>query len=672
MVFLASGLVDAVKHNHETGIPKLIGHDVHRPVGFIFPFAVYMEPHISRMLGRGVIPTNQEEQDQISALHQQHIKNKNEKKFKQFEKDFLKIIGSHLTDNHMRIDAGCAAIYQKNIACQLFPKLFAEKDDVGLIPLSILLENFNYQGQGIFKNRHSELSVFADVNFRRRQSIHNNFHFYFLNELIWLFDQKNISIKIRIDENLLGYAPSYHDSIELEYHWGPKFNDDISTIKPGLTRYECSTSDRYFYGLSRTEFYWKEDKNEKTFELEELRDQTAPQDGDELYNCRYIHSIYDTDKKTFFHFDGAIRSYGLEEMSDRLDKNFLEYGRKAAYKKLFRIDGSLSLASWKTLTIHYMQGNPLMYEYFGLEKEYESLKIKAKEIEPLKKILPFEISANSGIRILISYNSIPQSIKEGRQIEAYYRMGSNLESFEYVEYTICEIQKAFRRNGFNLEIPEEVSFLKIADRYWNIPAILHHGYEAPTLLNGTVQTYIQLFEAMISKGFDKDIAFTLGITIDNQLLKVSLYGNIKPLLEWMKNALPFPSEEKAFYIWVNTQRKYLEKYDESSDDPSIAALVELDGSLRIKRPFVPYPYKFELQGTSIVCNLEFPEEDQISEMIEKGLIIPAMIIKINKMVLSDTEENYLTSDRSVWLDSNNNFNVIISNWEPLALCWTKE
>lgn len=673
MVFLASALVDAVKNNYDMGIPQLVGHDIHRPVGFVFPFAVYMEPHISRMLGRGISPTNESEHNHINALHQQHILRKYKKGFELYEKDFLQLIDSQLTDQHMRIDAGCAAVYEKDVASRLFPELFEKKDDAGLIHLSILLKDFIYQGQGIFKSRNSKLSVFADVNFRRRQSIHNNFHFYFLDELIRLSDLSDITIKISIDQDLIGYAPSYHDSIELEYHWGPKFNDDVSSIRPGLTRHECNSSDRYFYGLSRTEFYWKEDENEKTFEVEELRDQTAPHDGDELYNCRYIHSIYDTDRKTFFHFDGAIRSYGLEEMSERLDKTFIEYGRKAAYKKLFRIDGSLSLANWKLLTIHYMQGNPLVYEYFGLGEERQSQRTSYKPIEKIKEILPFDIDKHSGLRLLISYQAIPNDINDGRHIEGYDVLATESETIKCIEHTVFELKKALQQLGEDIEICPNLKVLKIEDRYVNIPSIIHSGSNAEELLRTTIKAYYNLLSGMSRRGFDKEIAYTLGIIVNGQLLKVSIYGNIEAILSWSKDNLPFPTHTQQFDSWINKQRKYLEQFPENLDSPLISSLVQFDGALYVKRMPVTYPHKFSLSSKGLDFEIYYPEkEDEIFDMVQNNLIKPYSLIWIKEMVWSDTGEDYFSSARSNWLDSNTeNIPISISKWEPLGLYWSK-
>ncbi len=673
VVFLTSSLIDVVKNTFNTGIPKLIGHDIHRPVGFTFPFAVYMEPHISRMLGIGITPTNQAEQNHINLRHQQHILKKYQTGFKPYEANFLNIVGSHITDKHSRIVAGCAAIYDKDIALKLFPKLFNLKDSAGLISLSDILEDFFYQGQGVFKSKNSDLAIYADKSFRRRQSVHNNFHFYFLNELLIISKQSDLSVKICIDEDLIGYGPSYHDSMELEYHWGPKFNDDISSIKMGLTRHECDDFERAYYGLSRTEFYWKADGSERTFELEEVRDQTAPQEGEETYNCRYVHSIYDTSKKTFFHFDGAIRSYGFEQMSERIDKDFLAYGRKANYKKLFRIDGPLALEKWKLLILHYMQGNPLIYEYFGLGEEYQSYKIQHKPTEDTRKVLPFEIDKSAGVRLLISYHNPQEEIQQGRFIETYNSMSTKTESFNCVEHPVYELKKALMNLGADLEIAADVMILKIDDRYINIPTIIHSGPEAEQLLQVTIQAYTDLFKGMVGKGIDKDVAFTLGIVLDMQLLKISVYGNVQSILAWVKKNLPFPTNDKQFSKWINTQRKYLEAFQETSDNPSIASLVQFDGALHVPREHVSLPYDFSITDRGLNYSLEISEEENdIYGSIETRRIRPFPLIWVKQMIWSDTSEDYFTSTRSKWRDSKpNDAHVVISKWEPLGLYWSK-
>lgn len=672
IVFPITVLEDGIKDTYETGMPMCIGHDRHRPIGVTFPFALYLEPHISRLLGKKITGESEEDFREINKLHENYLQRNYYEGFTPHQEKFLNIVGEYLSVNHTRMVAGCAAVFDKDISIKIFPDLFAQKDDAGLIPLSVILTDFTYQGQGIFKHRTINLSIYAHHNFRRAQSVHNNFHFYFLNELLAIADNPDITIKLCIDEDIIGYAPSYHESMELEYHWGPKFTDDISSIKLGITRHECDKFEKAYSGISSTEFYWKSDEAEKTFEMEELKDEPAPNLDTETYNCRYMHSIYNTDSKSFTHFDGAIRSYGFEEMNERLGKNFVQYGRKAAYKKLFRIDGKLPLEKWKLLLVHYMQDNPLVYEYFNLSEERNQLKIQPVEISKEKQLIPFAIKKETGLRLLISYHKVPENSKLGRYIDIYDIIGTETETFNCAEHLVLELKKSLQRIGEDLEIAPDTKYLKVLDRYWNIPSVMHNGPDPEALLQKTVEAYKAVFKAIKDKGHDMDIAFTLGVIINNRLVRISCYGNIETLFEWMENHLSFPVEEKQFSKWVEKQRKYLQTFPESSDDPLITSLVQSDGVLYIKRRHVKYPYKFKEDERGLVYSIEFPEKnDEVLTLVEKEKVEPKMLMIVTEMKWEDTNEDYFTSPRSKWLDENNGAGVLITGCEPLGLYWSK-
>ena len=669
--FIAGSLEQAIKQNL-TGLPMCVNHDRHRVLGITYPFALYFEPHITRLLGLQVTANNQQEQEQINNVHQYHISKKNREGFEPYQEKFFELIGQFITENHRRISTGCAAVCDEGICLKIFPKFFDLMDDAGLIPLSVILKDFIYQGQGVFKHRTSDLSIFAHRDFRRSQSIYNNFHFYFLDELINLSSKQDITIKLCIDEDLIGYAPSYNDGMELAYHFGPKFNDDISSLKMGVTRHESGEFQKIFSCIYSTEFYWKEDANERTFEMEELRSSPAPNLDEETYNCRYMHSIYDTSKQEFFHFDGAIRSYDLEAMSDRLDKSFIEYGRKAAYKKLFRIDGKLPLNKWKLLVIHYMQDNPLVYEYFGLTAEMEQLKLHPKELEQEKKLIPFSIKKESGIRLLVSYHNLPEDLKEGRYIEIFDVIGTGTEKFDCAEHIVYEIKKALLNLGEDLEIPENIYMLKIMDRYLNIPSIMHSGPNAYNLLLKSIEAYKLLFSSMSQAGLDVDIAFTFSFVLNDKVVRVSSYGHIDSLLNWMNENLPFPNQEKEFTKWIDKQRKYLEAFPESSDDPLISSLVQFDGVIYLKRKSMDYPFEIFEDERGVGFTIQWPKnKNEILNLVNTKVVEPKVLIRLLKMQWSDTGEDYFTSSRSKWLDRVPHTGVEITECEALSMYWTK-
>lgn len=210
-------------------------------------------------------------------------------------------------------------------------------------------------------------------------------------------------------------------------------------------------------------------------------------------------------------------------------------------------------------------------------------------------------------------------------------------------------------------------------RYVNIPSITHSGSNAEQLLKTTVKAYYNLLNGMVRRGFDKDIAYTLGIIVNGQLLKVSIYGNIKAILSWNKDNLPFPTNAQQFDSWINKQRKYLEQFPENPDSPLISSLVQFDGALYVKRMPVTYPHKFFISSNGLDFDIHYPEkENELFEMVQNNLIKPYSLIWIKEMVWADTGENYFSSARSKWLDSNaENVAINISKWEPLGLYWSK-
>jgi hypothetical protein len=67
---------------------------------------------------------------------------------------------------------------------------------------------------------------------------------------------------------MVGLAISYKGPIELEYWWGPKFNEDLSEINFGVTKHSADEDEQLFHGISATEFWWHKQNEIKTYECE--------------------------------------------------------------------------------------------------------------------------------------------------------------------------------------------------------------------------------------------------------------------------------------------------------------------------------------------------------------------------------------------------------------------
>ncbi len=121
------------------------------------------------------------------------------------------------------------------------------------------------------------------------------------------------------------------------------------------------------FPLMRTEFMWSRRENIKSIQIEELRDPSAINRGqEEEIKNRYIHAQWDCEKRAFTHFDGAVRGYNSDLYKDRIGSDIKKFnGKASSYKKLFRIDAQIALDIWCQLVAKFYQDNELVFEYLG-------------------------------------------------------------------------------------------------------------------------------------------------------------------------------------------------------------------------------------------------------------------------------------------------------------------
>jgi hypothetical protein len=662
-----------IKNIHEGGMPMLVGHDFHRPVGWNLPFGVFIKPGIAFATACRWIAQNEADQSIILSKTNHFLNDRYENTFIPVNESFLNSLSTKVEKDSLKIDCGCAAIMQTDIAINEFKEFFegTTPDKSGLLPLSYVLSEFDYYKQGIFKHKKKPLCVFAHQFFRRSQSRFNNFFFSFLDELITLSENPDLTIRIKLDSDLIGYSPSCREMGELAYHFGPKYNDQIDQIKHGITKHQCSDLQRKFSGISVTEFFGKHDGNEFTFESEEIRDSPSGT-TDDHYACRYVHAIYEKNSGNFRHFDGAIRSYNFESIIDRVAQSFLEAGRKAEYTKLFRIDGKLTISKWKTLVTHYYQENPLIYEYFDVDLTHLTSQLPLS-LSPVRKVLPFEIKAEAGLKILLSYHEIREPLKEGRYVDVFDRLSTEDRNTYFLEHNVFEVKFALAKLGEELSIPDDIDFLKLGDDLWNIPSIMHFGENHSNLLSKTIEAMRNLFKAMIQRSIHKTISLTLSYVVNDRIVRISSFGAIQNQLNWLESLTAVPMTEEDLNIWVTAQRKYLDKFTPSDDDALDEALLQQDGVLYIKRVQLLTGFKIENSGSEgySILLLEDGIAEEVRDMCLKKQIRPVLALKINRAVWSDTGENYFTSQRSKWMDKLSG-NLVITENGPSAVFWAKQ
>lgn len=217
---------------------------------------------------------------------------------------------------------------QKKILPKIFPS--NETDKRALVPLSEL----KMIGPGVFEI--DGFAVFAHSFFRRSQSQLNNLNIFFLTKLYEISQKTGLDVKIALDPNSLGIPETYMRPIELNYWWGPKFNENLNNIPTGVTIHNSNGKrERFFSGISKTEFWWHKQNDIQSLECEEIRD--IPSFGiskvSENFGCRYVHSMINQSGVPF-HLDGAVRVYTEEKMLSRLDVDISKAGKDTEYFKL--------------------------------------------------------------------------------------------------------------------------------------------------------------------------------------------------------------------------------------------------------------------------------------------------------------------------------------------------
>lgn len=670
-IFPLSALEDMMWQKATEGVPMHVGHDMHRPIGAIIPFALYFEPLLVRSLGVTLVPETDQESSQIAKFKRNSVIRDLREYIEKNKEKLFNELKNVLSENFRYHIAGTLAIEDENIVRSKFPKLVKLLDKDGLVDIKELREKFIYKYHGAFIHKELPLCIYAHSYFRRSLSRHNNFHSLFLDEFMTHQENQHVSLKIALDWDLIGYAPDFTHSIEFEYWFGPKYKDDISSINPGLTKHSCTPFDREFYGVSSTEFYWKKNEQFKEFELEELRENNAPTIED-FFGCRYIHSIYDTKKNIFVHFDGAIKGYSSELYFERLNYKLTEFGRQSNYKKLFRIDGNLKLRDWKTLITKYMQGNPLIYEYFEIDRPKSQFENNEPDKSLHQKLVPHSMNEEDGIRLLVSYHQKNEDFKShSHAVSIYDVLSIDNEDFSILEFNVIEVKKALSRLGCNLFVKEDTLLGSVKDEYWNIPCI-HHSSSSPEKdIKTTLNALKNVFTKMLDKSINSIVSWTISWNIDDKEVRVSCLGDVNNLLTWMKSFETIPVNRLDFVGWLENQKKYLnENFEQTSEKPSVKDICQFDGVLYMKRVLVGEEFDLKpfIKNDALAYSFKVPDNDTEYKEVVDELIKPVPAYIVKKSRCSRTKQNYLTSPYSKWLDEE--VYTIIEETDGLSFYWS--
>jgi len=664
-------LEQGIKDNALRGMPSLIEHDFHRPLGWIFPFGMLIEPKISKTIGNFLVCETDEDAKLIYPKIEEYWHYINHESCKNHLDSFKERLDENYSKDGHFIDKGCVSYNLPNIVEKIFPKLFEQIDKSGLLFLDDILEQFDYIGSGVFKSKSNDFSIFCHQYFNRNLSLINNFNTYFIDEFIRLNSEKNVTLRIAIDRNLIGLSKTFRGTLEFDYWWGPKFNNDISNLPNQVTRYQSNESQKLFSEVIGTEFWWKADGDEKILEIEEIREKPSLGINKETYGCRYIHSIYNNMEQEFVHFDGAIRAYDEEQILKRWDLSINKAGKTTDYTKLFRIDGKLELADWKKLCILFYKSNPLIFEYFGAQDEYNNLVNSTKKASNQTNYIPNKINTQDGIRLFVSYfnKSGNYNSFERKVINPDILKFDNGETINVIEYDIIEIEKYLRRNGGELEYPKDIEFVKPFDNYTNYPIIVHGSKNVNILLKNTLKAFQTIFEIQ-NQTLNKTISLTLGWEMEDFEVRLSVFGKSSEISKWLIENQNIPTEYELFKKWVFEQRKWIYNNYEYNEK-EFTHLLKDDGIFYIKRKTIDHniiSFSDEEDITSYKIHTEGKEE--LNQLIENSVIYPSYLGLLKKITCSKTGENYLTSNTSKYLDKG--VHMVIEKIRLIAFFWTDE
>lgn len=620
----ASTLACALERIWDSGVPSCIGHDLHRSFGWSRPLGLYFEPGLTRLFGITYVAETQSESNWISNEVYNSINLRIQRDCYPHADELRRRIADRLTGEEKILECSGTALIRSNLAVEVFSRIFAQKDNDGLIPLASL----EYLGDGVFRS--GELLLYAHPYFRRSLSRLNNANDELLKSL--LKAQETVDVKIALDTDMVGLASTFIPKLEHEYWWGPMFDDELISIVPGVTRHCANERDKLFHAINWTDFFWYSRDGEHTFEAEELRDIPSFGHGDDLYGCRYVHSIIDEASGIVKHFDGAVKEYTEEQMIMRLDVDLSRAERDAKYTKLWRLDGHISVPLWKEIITHHFRDNHLVGEYLGgretnprvastlvlerTEGDNTDGQLVRSNVPDVVPGVPFE---GTGPRMAVSFRPVHET-PHLRTIIPLETWNTENSSIEIIESDIVEIIKILKRGNSSVELSPGSKFYIVEDLYTNFPLIYHKD---PNTMKTTILAFQELVSIWNESADDRVININLSFENGAHAVCISLLGHIRdlpPILEVLFNACDSMTE--GDYSWCTRIADFLDQsYPESVDIPHLQDLWTSNGRLCIKRKLVDYTrYNFELATDgSMKYKMEIPKsEESLGRAITSG------------------------------------------------------
>lgn len=649
--FSIDALEEVLWQSYGQCIPSNLSHDVHRPLGITHVSSLYISHENTYLLGKTSIPESPEENKQIIEARTAYLNNIMIEHISRYSSDFnIELNNLGLLKRGGKLMSNGVVMYgYENIVLDAFPHLKNSIDKDGLIYLRELLLSFDYKGDGVFASTRNNLSIIVHPYLRRSFSRYNCVNKVFLKEL---FDSnnENTSVRIRIDLDYIGYTPSFIETQEFDYWFGPNYTDDISQIKEGVTTYETNEKEHLFNQIKRTEFVWQDKDGKRQFEMEEVMDEEAPTLSEGTYACRYIHSFYDLNKCEFDHFDGAIRCYDLDAICTRLSAPINAMGHAAQYTKVFRIDGKLPIHKWKSLITHYLKGNPDVYRYFGETVPYEEDKEKENEVQTtnlLSKYVPFVLKPGDGVRILYSYHPATKL-----EFERYFMDFDTCEleegMIDTTDLMAVELTKCIHRAGGAIDYPS-CRYISYHDNFHDLPEIYHSGNNPTNAIEKTLEGIRILLDGENNNAVEDCFSFCLSWNLEDRKVKISFMGAVPDMLKWITSFSNIPTDRDGLKKWLKTQIQYIKTNGKNTPLSINSSYIHYNGIFYHQRRLVQRDALvkdlYYNENDELCASIEFADDQkEIAELMKSGVLSITKYIVIDKL-LCDGNNDYLKYDK---------------------------
>jgi len=559
-------LYDSMKNSFVDGMPQLLSHDRHRLIGWVIPAAVYLEPGLNRVLAHVIEAQTEADILELKPRWKDFIATTIHGVPEESVGRLKELLGpDKLTGSERPWDTGVHALRDKGIAEKVFPELFQKMDKDGLVPFSEL----QMIRPGVFQ--FGELCLFAPHYMRRSESAFNNFNEELLATLNQMSKDPDVSVRVRLDPDMMGLADTARHTIELDYWYGPKFTDDLASVQPGVTTHGADDRQRLFHQISRTEFWWQKRTKGRDVELileaEELRDAESGADRTKL-RCRYVHSVIDEATQRIQHLDGSIRAYTQEEMLSRMDVDLKRAGRHTEYTKLWRIDGKIELGRWKNAIHNHFRDNTLVSEYFGTAKSEAEVRGKLEETDvfPQSLVLDWRVVWHcddaSSFRILATHQpSVLDSVPQELMAWPYTSAEIGDKEYAVFDLRVLELKKVLAQSGHQLSFPPNARFLNFEDDYVQFPIIIHR---TPEDVAHTIEAYRVLLSKVAEHLPSSPVLVNVSTALPDLTLSISIFGRCVDVLAWLSRPQPFPTEVNGA-DWVRDAAEIISTFGEGVD-----------------------------------------------------------------------------------------------------------